>query len=119
MQGEVAARRDGVQATLLYTQTSGPLKNRHARALAEEARADGVLLRRTKKIPLHGKFIAWDDDDLIVTSSNRASASADPDLPWGEIGVYIHAPGIASDALSHLGRIFPELNDNAPATQEA
>ena len=93
MQGEVAASRGGVQATLLYTQTSGPLKNRHARALAEEAEADGVLLRRTKKIPLHGKFVAWDDDDLVVTSLNWASASADPDFPWGEIGgTYPRAP---------------------------
>ena len=38
MQGEIAASRGGLQATLLYTQTSGPLKNRHARALADEAR---------------------------------------------------------------------------------
>ena len=37
MQGEVAAGRMGVSATVLYTQASGPLKNRHARALATEA----------------------------------------------------------------------------------
>ena len=109
MQGEVAAGRDGVQATVLYTQTTGPLKNRHARALAEEAKAHGLTLTRTKKVPLHGKFVAWDDDDLIVTSLNWASASADPDFPWGEIGVHIHAAGIASTALVCLEGIFPEL----------
>lgn len=119
MQGEVAASREGVQATLLYTQTSGPLKNRHARALAEEAKGDGVLLRKTKKIPLHGKFVAWDDDDLVVTSLNWASASADPDFPWGEIGVHIHAPLVASEALSRLAQIFPELADGPSATQDA
>lgn len=118
MQGEVAASREGVQATLLYTQTSGPLKNRHARALAEEARANGVLLRRTKKIPLHGKFVAWDEDNLVVTSLNWASASADPDFPWGEVGVHIHAPGVATDALQRLGHIFPELADDENATKQ-
>lgn len=109
MQGEVAAGRDGVQATVLYTQTTGPLKNRHARALAEEAQAHGLTLTKTKKVPLHGKFVAWDDDDLIVTSLNWASASADSDFPWSEIGVHVHRAGIASAALARLEGIFPEL----------
>jgi phosphatidylserine/phosphatidylglycerophosphate/cardiolipin synthase-like enzyme len=109
MQGGAAAGRGGVQATVLYTQTTGPLKNRHARALAEEAQANGLALRRTKKKPLHGKFLVWDDDDLVVTSLNWASASTDPDFPWGEIGVHIHAPGIATDVLTRLEEIFPEL----------
>jgi len=113
MQGEVAAGRKGVQATVIYTQTTGPLKNRHARVLAEEAQTNGLTLTKTKKIPLHGKFVAWDDDDLIVTSLNWASASADPDFPWSEIGVHIHAPGIATDALSRLEEIFPELAGDA------
>jgi hypothetical protein len=41
MQGEVAAARSGMQAIVLYTQNSGPLKNRHGRALAEEAASQG------------------------------------------------------------------------------
>lgn len=110
MPSEVAAGRSGVKATVLYTLASGPLKNRHTRALAEEAKANGVLLKKTGKIPLHGKVVAWDDNDLIITSLNWASASSDPDFPCGEIGVYIQSPGIAADALSRLGEIFPELN---------
>ena len=109
MQGEVASGRPGVAATVLYTQTTGPLKNRHARVLAEEARSNGLTLTKTKKIPLHGKFVAWDEHDLIVSSLNWASASADHDFPWGEIGVHVHAPGIASHALARLEKIFPEL----------
>lgn len=118
IQGEVAANRGGAKAIVLYTQTSGPLKNRHARALAEEALAQGVILRRTKKIPLHGKFLAWDDHDLVVTSLNWASASTDLDFPWGEIGVHIRGRQIAKAALSRLGDIFPELaesNAEAPS----
>ena len=60
MQGETAARRKGVRATVLYTQTSGPLKNRHARALEVEADGNGLILRKTKNPPLHGKFVTWD-----------------------------------------------------------
>lgn len=113
MQGEVAAGRKGMRATVLYTQTTGPLKNRHARALAGEAQANGLTLVRTKKIPLHGKFVAWDDDDVVVTSLNWASASANPDFPWGDIGVHIRSRDLASDLISRLEAIFPELaNDH-------
>jgi phosphatidylserine/phosphatidylglycerophosphate/cardiolipin synthase-like enzyme len=114
LQGEFAAGRDGVKAIVLYTQTTGPLKNRHARALAEEAQVNGLTLTRTRKTPLHGKFVAWDDDDLIVTSLNWASASADPDFPWSEIGVYIHMSGIGAEALRCLEGIFPELAGERP-----
>jgi phosphatidylserine/phosphatidylglycerophosphate/cardiolipin synthase-like enzyme len=110
MPGEFAATRTGVRAAVLYTQTSGPLKNSHARILAEEARVNGISLIKTKKIPLHGKFVAWDEDNLIVTSLNWASASSDMDFPWGEVGVYVQCPGIASSALARLEEIFPELS---------
>jgi phosphatidylserine/phosphatidylglycerophosphate/cardiolipin synthase-like enzyme len=109
MQGEVAAGRDGVVATVLYTQASGPLRNRHARALAAEAAQNGLRLVQTRKIPLHGKIVAWDDDDLVITSLNWASASVDPDFPWGDIGVHICAPGVADTANRRLLEIFPEL----------
>ena len=89
MQGETAARREGVKATVLYTQTSGPLKNRHARALEIEADGNGLILRKTKNPPLHGKFVTWDDDDVVITSLNWASAASDPDFPWADIGIHI------------------------------
>jgi hypothetical protein len=86
MQGEVAAARPGVSATILYTQPSGPIKNRHARALRDEAAANGVNLVKIRKTPLHGKIVVWGDDDVIVTSLNRASASADPEAVAGSTG---------------------------------
>jgi hypothetical protein len=53
MQAEAAVGRGAVEVTLLYTQSSGPLKNRHARKLAEEAAANGVRLIKVGDIPLH------------------------------------------------------------------
>ncbi|MGE5502770.1 MAG: phospholipase D-like domain-containing protein, partial [Ignavibacteriales bacterium] len=108
MQGEAAAARPGVAATVMYAYPSGPLKNRHARALADEAALNGVRLLKTK-IPLHGKFVAWDDDDIVVTSLNWASASCDADFPWGEIGIRISGPGIAANAFHRLAEIYPQL----------
>jgi len=109
MQGEAAADRGQVDVTLIYTRPSGPLKNRHARKLAEEAAENGVRLVRTGEIPLHGKFVAWDDDDIAVTSLNWASAATDDDFPQGDIGVHVKAAGIADSANQRLEAIFPEL----------
>ncbi|AFK54013.1 phosphatidylserine synthase [Tistrella mobilis] len=119
MQGEVAAGREGVRATVVYTKPTGPLKNRHARVLAEEARSNGLALVRTRKIPLHGKFVAWDKDDLVVTSLNWASAAADPDFPWGDIGVHVRARGLATEALRKLEAIFPEMTVDPLAAESA
>lgn len=114
MQGEAAADRGQVRATLIYTRPTGPLKNRHARKLAEEAAGNGMRLVRTGEIPLHGKFVAWDDDDIAVTSLNWASAATDDDFPQSDIGVHISAAGIAEHAIRRLELIFPELLDGAP-----
>jgi cardiolipin synthase A/B len=118
MQGQVAAGKAGARVTILYTQPTGPLKNRHARALREEAATNGVQLIKTVKSPLHGKIVAWDDDDVIVTSLNWTSAAADPDFPWGDIGIHIHANGNAATTIAALRRLFPELDgDEATNTQ--
>ncbi len=116
MQGEAAADRGKVRATLIYTRPTGPLKNRHARKLADEAAENGVRLVRTGEIPLHGKFVAWDDDDIAVTSLNWASAATDDDFPQSDIGVHIKAVGIAANAIQRLEAIFPELSDFPPST---
>jgi phosphatidylserine/phosphatidylglycerophosphate/cardiolipin synthase-like enzyme len=110
MQGETAAERGVVAVALLYTMPSGPLKKRHARRLAEEAAEHGVRLLRVEP-PLHGKFLAWDDDDLAVTSLNWASAASDLDFPQADIGVHIHAAGIATSAVETLERIYPDLHE--------
>jgi hypothetical protein len=119
LQGEVAARRPGVTATILYTQPSGPLKNRHARALRNEAAENGVNLIKTEKIPLHGKIVAWGDNDVVVTSLNWASAAADPDFPWADIGVHINAPGVAACAMAKLRKIFPEVGQGSASKPSA
>jgi phosphatidylserine/phosphatidylglycerophosphate/cardiolipin synthase-like enzyme len=51
---------------------------------------------------LHGKFLLWDSDDVIVTSLNWTSAGTRADNPWGEIGAHVHLPGLASGLRSRL-----------------
>jgi cardiolipin synthase A/B len=105
--GEHAASRTGITPVILYSLPSGPLKKRHARQLQEEAAQNGVRLIKAGKTLLHGKFLAWDDDDLVVTRMNWASA--DPDFAWGEIGLHIQAPEVADMAPATLAQTFPDL----------
>ncbi len=109
LQAEAAVERANIDVALLYTRASGPLKNRHTKKLAEEAELNGVRLIRTGDIPLHGKFVLWDDSDIIVTSLNWASAASDADLPLGDIGVQIHSPGLANLADRRLKEIYPHV----------
>lgn len=115
MQGQHAAERD-VDVSILYTVPAGPLKKRHARALQDEAAANGVRLSQAAKTRLHGKFLAWDEDDLVVTSLNWTSGSVVADAPWNDLGVHIIAPGIAEIAWRRLSEFYPQhflLKDTA------
>ena len=107
--GEFAAERDGVSVTMLYSRLTGPMKKRHARELEQAAAGLGIRLLKTDNVPLHGKFVLWDDDDLIVTSLNWASASSDDDFPASEIGVHVRCPCLACNVMEQLEQIFPEL----------
>jgi cardiolipin synthase A/B len=67
---------------------------------------------------LHGKFLLWDTDDLIVTSLNWSSADTRRDAPYAEIGVHLTGPGLAKDItarLEHLLQHAPQKHrDNNP-----
>jgi cardiolipin synthase A/B len=112
------AAKPGVSVTFMYSVLSNPVKSRHARDLTLEAKASGVRMVTSGKIPLHGKFLAWDDDDLVVTSINWASASSDPDFPEGEVGVHIRAADIGAFCLDKLSVIHPNLLVERTADQE-
>jgi len=107
--GELAAEREGVSVTVLYKQPSGPIRKTHMRALEQKAASLRIRLLQTRKIPLHGKFVIWDDDDIVVTSLNWASASTDDEFPASEIGVHVKCHGLAARVMEQLEVIFPEL----------
>ncbi|MGH6910937.1 MAG: hypothetical protein ACREEG_12180, partial [Phenylobacterium sp.] len=91
----------------LYSMVTGPIQKSHARELIVETAENGVRLIKTGKLLLHGKFVTWDDDDVVVSSLNWTSAAADPDRPWNDLGVHIHLPGIAASVLTRLQTFYP------------
>jgi hypothetical protein len=78
----------------VHSLISKPLRSRYARDLQVEAEASGVRVGKSGKVPLHGKFLAWDDDDLVITSVNwaqRRPIRIFPRVRWA----YISKPRIS------------------------
>lgn len=45
---------------------------------------------------MHGKFLIWDNDNVVITSLNWSSAGTRRDNPWGEIGIHVSKPDIGA-----------------------
>ena len=71
------------------------------------ARSAGVRLVQIHDRELHGKFLLWDDDHLVITSLNWSSADTRSDTPQGEIGLYIKIPGVSANFRQRLIEGWP------------
>jgi cardiolipin synthase len=113
---EVAASRPDVDVAIIYSNPSGPVTNKQAREAERDAAREGVNLTRTQQnAKLHGKFLAWDNDNLVITSLNWGSARSDSDFPEGELGVHIELADISAEAISQLERRFPFISRSGDA----
>lgn len=104
-----AASAEDVDPVFLFYTQSGPIKKPHLRELIQDAESNGIDVIKTRKIPLHAKFLLWGSDDLIVTSLNWASSASGAIDPPGELGVHIHQSGISDFIMKQLERFVPEL----------
>ncbi|WP_245476550.1 phospholipase D-like domain-containing protein [Bradyrhizobium sp. Leo170] len=114
----MAAAKRSVQGILCYSKPSGPVTNKDARDLAALAAPAGVRLVQIQDRELHGKFLLWDDDHLVITSLNWSSADTRFDAPQGEIGLYLKSPGIAENVRRRLIDGWPTLDMSADASQQ-
>jgi cardiolipin synthase A/B len=65
-----------------------------------------VRLVEVDEAELHGKFLVWDDDDIVISSLNWSSADTRRDSPYAEIGVHLSGPDLARDILQRLEGSF-------------
>jgi len=98
----MAAGREGVAGRVLFSRSVGRLTEEDMADLEMEAKQSNVALWAVPEGVLHGKFLLWDDDDAIITSLNWSSAATRPDNPWGEMGVHLSLPGLASGLRGRL-----------------
>ena len=114
----MAAAKRSVQGILCYSKPSGPVTKQDAKDLAALAASAGVRLVEIHDRELHGKFLLWDDDHLVITSLNWSSADTSADAPLGEIGLYIRSPGIAANVRGRLIEGWPALGIATDATHQ-
>lgn len=51
----------------------------------------------------HAKLLAWDEDDVVITSQNWLSADPTESNPRREMGIHLHSAGLASRVVDALG----------------
>lgn len=98
----IHARERNIRASLVYSSRAKKMSAADERALRREAEAAGIKVIEVPDRELHGKFLAWDNDDVVISSLNWPSADTSADLPQGEIGIHMSSPGIAVAALGAL-----------------
>jgi cardiolipin synthase A/B len=104
-----AEHNPNVRGTLLYSSRARPVSPSDERALKREAEAAGIDMAVIPDRELHGKFLLWDNDNIVISSLNWPSADTSAELPQGEIGVHITSPGIAASVVQILETIWPDL----------
>ncbi|GGA65282.1 phospholipase D-like domain-containing protein [Pelagibacterium lentulum] len=95
---EVAGRRlEDVR--VFYSRRSKAIKRGHM--TAHRNRLEGVVeIIPVLEPQVHAKFLAWDDDHVVVSTLNWGSQSGVETNPLDEVGFYIRAPGIAQALLT-------------------
>ena len=63
------------------------------------ASRSGVSVRRVHRPRIHAKLLCWDDDFAVITSQNWLSSDPPDRKPLQELGVFVHAPGIARNLI--------------------
>ena len=105
----MAAAKRSVEGIICYSKSSGPVSRQDATELEALARSAGVRLVQIQDRELHGKFLLWDNDHLVITSLNWSSADTRSDAPQGEIGLYIKSPNVAANFRQRLIEGWPAL----------
>lgn len=90
-----ASKKDRL-VKIFYGRTSGGLSSEDAAALVRDDSGTGVNVQPIFDPRLHAKVLAWDNDNLVISSQNWLSADPPPDKPLSEIGLFIHSKNVGS-----------------------
>jgi len=109
---EVAGRRlEDVR--VFYSRRSKDVKRGHINA--HRKRLDGIVeIIPVAEPQVHAKFLAWDEDHLVISSLNWGSQSGNEVQPLDEVGFYIEAPGVATLMLERFDEQLQAVVDLVP-----
>lgn len=98
----MTAGKAGVQGRVMFSRCVTPVSEEDLSDLAFAARECGVDLSEVDEGVLHGKYLIWDDNDVVITSLNWSSAGTRRDNPWGEIGLHVKKPDVGAKLRKRL-----------------
>ncbi|HBZ8091876.1 phospholipase D-like domain-containing protein [Klebsiella sp. JB_Kp010] len=89
-----ASRRKNIKVNVYYERLSGPAFK--TEVIDEISKKYGSTINLFRKRNAHAKFLAWDNDDAVITSLNWLSKDACDENPYSEIGVHLTGTGKGS-----------------------
>ena len=92
----MTAGKAGIKGRVMFSRCVTPVSEEDLGDLAFLAQESGVTLSEVDEGVLHGKFLIWDDDDVVITSLNWSSAGTRRDNPWGEIGLHVKRTAVGA-----------------------
>ncbi|WP_233342953.1 phospholipase D-like domain-containing protein [Burkholderia cepacia] len=101
-----ALSKHGVDVSLYYAKATGVDRGASVVSLEQEAQRSGMRIRQVLEPTLHAKFLAWDEDNVVITSQNWLSADPPEDQPYSEIGVFLSCKGIARELIGRVTATF-------------
>jgi cardiolipin synthase len=86
-----AVDEHGIDAVIYYGRLSDGMTADQAAALKLTHHRTRFRIRQICDPRMHAKFVAWDDENVVITSHNLLSA--DPIDDFAELGIHVHAAG--------------------------
>lgn len=97
-----AASKKGIASEVYYCRLTSPVKAASGARLVSDAGAAGVEISPVESPRVHAKVLAWDNDYLLVSSLNWLSADQVQLSGLKELGVFVDAPGVASNFVNNF-----------------
>lgn len=88
-----------IDVTIYYGRTSGNVVGPQVIKQIDSAKTDGIAINQILEPRIHAKFLAWDNNDLVITSQNWLSSDPPEHNNFSEIGIYLSGSGLASEII--------------------
>ena len=92
---------------VFYSRRGGPIKRRHVAVQRERLKGKARVIG-VKDPQLHAKFLAWDNDHVVVSTMNWGSQSGLANNPLDEIGIYLEGQELASRLIERFEAMLPQ-----------
>ena len=102
MPARAAVEARDLSVNLYYGKTTGTDGGSTALSMVRDAQVCGMRVENIFDPRLHAKFLAWDNDSVVITSQNWLSCDPPDGSDFSEIGVYLSGSGLAKELVDRM-----------------